>query len=216
MPILRTTQKAERVLTFLLALDDDRIAAPLVARGLAESDVEEGFQLLRALVRRDLAAVRAPGAQADALAELERFRKETLGVAAATLRRRLPEAHEFLLASLPEPAIIAVMSFLDRYDRLTLSKRQRGLGAVGVEAKAWLARRGLGDDAVLAVRTALACAQGRVDEREEAPAVHAAAREEAEKRLWAYYQEWSHIGRSAITDQNLLRKMGLRRDADGA
>lgn len=214
MPTLRTTQKAERVLTFLLSLSDDRIAGPLVAWGMRDEDIEEGFALLRALVRRSFGGLRPSHEQPEALERLARFRRESLLIASATLRNRSPAAHEHLFGNLPDAHILATMSFLERYDRLTLPKRQRGLGAEGVAAKAWLTRRGVGEEVIASLRKDLVTAQGLGDLPPEGAEEDAAEREEAERRLWGFYQEWSPIARSAIRDQNLLRKMGIRRDGE--
>lgn len=214
MPTLRTTQKAERVLTFLLSLHDDRIAGPLSARGMHDEDIEEGLALLRALVRPTFVGLRPPQEQPEAIERLARFRRENLGIVSATLRNRSPAAHEFLLGDLPDAPILMAMSFLERYDRLALPKRQRGLGPEGADAKTWLTRRGVDEAVIAALRQDLATAKGFGDLPPEGAEKAAEEREEAERRLWAYYQEWSHIARSAIRDQNLLRKMGIRRDGE--
>ncbi len=192
---------------FLLALNDNRIASALVARGFGEDDLEEAFGILRRLVRKDLANV-PKLTDKQASEQLTAIQNEAMATIGATLRHRAPEVHDHLLEHLPPYTLVSVGMLLDRLDKLS-EPPPAGFGDVGVEALALLTRRGLTPEVRSKARELLDFAMGADASFEPSED----KTEEAVEHLIRYYGEWSQIGRSAVTDVNLQRKLGVRRDS---
>jgi hypothetical protein len=116
MAKLTIGQKAERVLTLLLALRNSRIAGALARYGFKNADLDEGWNLLRAVTRThldegwtllravtrtqlDVIADETP-LDPDALRALDEWENQWFVIAAATLKRRLPPVHDWLFRNL--------------------------------------------------------------------------------------------------------------------
>jgi hypothetical protein len=215
MAKLTTGQKAQRVLQFLLALSERRIAVALKVRGFKPSDLDEGWALLRALGYVDLDALPDPEEPAqDTLRAIDAWENEWFPIADATLGRRFPAARDWLFRNLAQTrgqqVVLGVAVLLERLDKMPKDEADGGLGAVGVAARELLSQRGL-DAAVVAEARGLVQKLLSVPELSTASARQQedAAREKAGLDLWAWYLEWSRIARQSITQRALLRKMGF-------
>lgn len=219
MARLTIGQKAERVLTLLLALRNVRIAAQLSRHGFTNEDLDEGWKLLRAVTRTQLDA---PADEApvdnDALRALDEWENKWFVIASATMQRRAPKVHDALFRNLSQTegveVIVSVGTFLERWDNLDKPTKDGGLGNEGKEAKKLLATRGLTNAVIDEAKTLvqkLRHMDGPLPDLAKMAAEEASF-EKAEQELWAWYLEWSTIARNAIKQRSLLKKMGFLRD----
>jgi hypothetical protein len=202
------SQKAQRVVKFLVGLRHPRVASHLVGHGFTEADFREGFQLLTALVHIQLAP--APATEDPKLIKrLEAFEKRWFGIARAALGRHHPELARAFFANLGPlegaQVAVSVATFVERLE--ALSKAGSPFGADAAEARSLLARRGLSDARLAEGRALLEeMSTLRVAPIREVPAAEQKAAEDA---LWRWYREWSQIARAAISDRRVLRSLGF-------
>ena len=211
---LHPLEKAEALLRLLLGLRHPRIAEALASRGFTDEDLEEGFTLLRRATRATMATVprTAPPPRGDALMAWQR---EWFPLAAAALHRRSPAAHDHLFAGLSEMPVPRLIGFLERWDRLPLSKKQGGLGPVGRDAIALLARRGLTAEVLAEGRALTELARALPTEPATDGEDEATTFAEADAALWAYCLEWRQVVRSRVKDRRLLRRLGFLKGGSG-
>jgi len=221
MAKLTGRQKVERVVSFLLGLRDERVAARLVAHGLRDKDVAEGWALLTRTTRVHVEGCAWTGREGqDLFAELNAWRQRWLTIASATLARRAPEAHAYLFEPLNVKdrgdSMPQVFTFLGRFDELMGDKTvsqwdlptQKEMGA---RVRTLLAERGFDDKVIAAARELVRRYQhGFAGEDPEASEFG-----KAEEEAWAWYLEWSRIARVAIQERALLRQLGFLRSSDG-
>jgi hypothetical protein len=218
MAKLTIGQKAERVLTLLLALRIPRIAAALKQHGFTNDDLDEGWTLLRALTRSQLdEPAEAAAVDSDAVRALDAWENQWFVIAAATLKRRAPTVYEKLFRNLSQTdgrqVVVSVGTFLERWDNLNKPVQDGSLGAEGEDAKNLLAGRGLNNqviDEAKALIKEVTQIQGPLPDLEQIAAADTDF-EKAEANLWAWYLEWSTIARSAIKQRSLLLKLGFLR-----
>jgi hypothetical protein len=222
MARLTIGQKAERVIKFLLALRNPRIAAVLGQHGFKQEDLDEGWDLLRKITRTrlDVLVEDAP-IDPDALRALDDWENKWFAIAQATLKRRALKVHDWLFRNLSQTegvaVIVSVGTFVERWEQLEKAEKDGGLGSAGKEAKKILDSRGLTKETIHAAK-ALLKKLGQVDG--PLPDLEKSAAEEgtfegAEKALWAWYIEWSKIARTAIKQRPLLRQLGFLRVTTG-
>ncbi len=210
-------QKGERVLKLFIALRNPRVAQALQSHGFGNDDLNEGWQLLRALSVAKLEE-RTPQKQSVSPSLIERldaFENLWFPIAAATLQRRYPAAHARLFNNLSQtegPAVaVSVATFIDRLDHL--EKDERGNGwAEGKAARELLTRRGLVAKVVDEAKAMLK----ELPQIEPMPTVATTTPDsehykQAESALWAWYLEWSGVARASIKDSRLLRLLGFEK-----
>jgi hypothetical protein len=211
---MRLSDKAERVLRFLLGLRNRKIASALAGRGFTKSELEEGLTLLRAVATVSLAQLPPMPTDPAVINALDAWENEWFPVADASLSRHYPAVRDKLFLNLSQtegPAVIvSVGTFVDRL--ATLTRAEGGYGADGKEARKLLNRRGLNETVIDRAKTLL----GQVKEIESMPEPmdieqHRAETAEAEAAMWGWYLEWSQIARSVIKDRGLLRQLGFLR-----
>jgi len=220
MAKLTIGQKAERVLTLLLALRNSRIAGALARYGFKNADLDEGWTLLRAVTRTQLdAIVEETPLDTDALRALDEWENQWFVIAEATLKRRIPAVHDWLFRNLSQAdgveVLVSVGTFLERWDLLDKAVEDGGLGQDGKQAKKLLGERGLTKktiDEAKALLKKLSKIDGPVVDVNKI-AAEEANYEKAEQELWAWYLEWSAITRKAITQRSLLIKLGFLRNS---
>lgn len=198
--------RAEKLLRFLLALNDDDIARALLAHGLSTEELDEGWSRLRALGRKDLRGL-APAPRADRrndpFAAVEAWSNQWLPILRATLNHRYPTIAKRVLAARDDNSAEAFLDGPLTAERtLALSKGN----ADAREARALLARRGLTDEVL---RDGLARYAAVTTNFPPAATQSKVVRADADERAWAWYQEWSAIARVRITDGRLLRRLGF-------
>jgi len=218
MAKLTIGQKAERVITFLVALRNRRIAAHLAQHGFSQKDLNEGWSLLRDITRTSLdVPLDQSDADPDALRALDAWENKWFAIAAATLKRNAPQSHDWLFRNLSQTegvaVIVSVGTFVDRLDLLDKPQSEGGLGASGEEAKKILAARGLTKTIIEEAKALLDKLQ-KVDgplpdiEKDDA---ETASFDKAEDALWDWYLEWSAIARQAIQKRSYLKQLGFLR-----
>jgi hypothetical protein len=222
MARLTIGQKAERVLKFLLALRNPRIAAVLVQYHFTQEDLDEGWNLLRNVTRTSLDVLPEDAPiDPDALRSLDEWENKWFAIAQATLKRRAPKVHDWVFRNLVQTegvaVIVSVGTFVERLEQMDKAEKDGGLGAAGKEAKKLLKARGITQETIGAAK-ALLKKLGQVDgplPDLEKGATDEATFEEGEKALWGWYLEWSKIARTAIKQRSLLRQLGFLRVTAG-
>ncbi len=212
-------QKGDRVLTLLLALRNARIAGTLVRHGFTNTDLQEGWTLLRSVTRTRLdAPIDEAPVDNNALQALDEWENKWFVMTSATLQRRAPNVHDVLFRNLSQTegveVIVSVGTFLDRWVNIDKLVKDGGLGDDGKEAKKIMAKRGLTNaviDEAKALVGKLRKVDGPLPDLEKIEAEEANF-EKAERELWAWYLEWSAIARNAIKQRSLLKKLGFLQD----
>lgn len=198
MPNLTPHQKAERMLRFLLALRHPDVQASLAMRGFGDSDLEEGWSLLRALSPRHIDATSAePVAKLRDVDPWATTWLPKLRIALAPFAKI-----DWGLSGRGPIGTRALMFFM------AIGAVEKRDPELAEKVHALLARRGLA--AALAEGRALfarATTEGfrattgpRAEERN-------AAFETAVERMWEYYRQWSAIAREEIADKRSLQRM---------
>jgi hypothetical protein len=217
---LSVGQKVQRVVKFLIALRNARIAAALGQYGFRQVDLDEGWKLFVGVARTKLdAPPEVVEVDPDALLALDEWENKWFPVAKATLKRRAPKAHGWVFRNLSQTeglaVIVSVGTFVERYEELD---KQEELGDEGKEARKILEFRGLTKETVgiaKALLKKLRKVDGPLPDLEQAAADDISLAE-AEEALWDWYLEWSKIARTAITQRSLLRLLGfLQTSANG-
>jgi hypothetical protein len=131
----------------------------------------------------------------------------------------MPDAYAALFQTqkLPSGASVVLRMglFLEHLEALDRSQAQGGLGAAGAAAKQLLEQRRLGPTLIAQAREAVARRMALGVESELELLDDPARQSRAEEELWAWYLEWSAIGRMAIRDKRLLRALDLLHGASG-
>jgi hypothetical protein len=210
MAYLTLGQKAERLLKLLLGLGNRRALAALQARGFQQSDMDEGWALLKKVVDVRFDAMPAE-ASSTIVEEVDSWENKWFSVIDATLRRSFPEIHAQVLLNLSQtdgpPVILSVSTLLQRLDALRAASDEPSKAAI-----AKLEQRGVTTAVLDEVRKLIASAATVTQPVVVAPISTEEAAElaqENEEAMWAYYLEWSAIARSAIKDKRLLRVLGF-------
>lgn len=211
LPKLSIGQKSARVLQFLYALGNPRIARAMKSVGFKKSDVDDGWTLLRDLddVRCD-AALRP--VYASALTRLDRWENRWFPLASAAMKRRFPSVRAalFLIPSQADglDVINTVGVFVDRLDNFATSADPDTKSALELLRARDIDEQRLGEARALLeeLGTATTALPALTADDQEA-----LARREAE--LWAWYLEWSSLARSVVTDRRLLRSIDFLRPA---
>ena len=208
-------QKAERVLRLLLAFQNPRIVAQLKRRGFTQEDQAEGVALLAALSSIQVEAGSYSPVTDNLVAKADAWENEWFPIAMATLERRFPAVHAQVFKNLGMTSgpqvILGVGTFLERFAKMAAG--EGSYGAEGVQAAEALARRGLTTEVLDQARGFVA----ELGTMKDVPDTFAekrltdAATEEAETKMWAWYQEWSRIARATVTHRNDLRQLGFLR-----
>ena len=195
--------KAERVLRFLLALQDEEIASTLVAHGMRDEDVERGWHALRAMTPTSIESARVrpdTSQQRAAMRDLQRWTALWSAIIRAALEDRDPRACATVLG---EHATL-VSDPIVQTDRIVCGLEQLDPGARTV-----LRERGLTDAVLEDARSLIAAATAIAppDDR----SAYGVAREEAERVMWSWYLRWSAVARAAISNGLSLQRLGFGR-----
>ncbi|MGE0327087.1 MAG: hypothetical protein AB7S68_32495 [Polyangiaceae bacterium] len=208
MAKLSTSDKAHRVLTFLQGISHPRAISGLKSAGFAQSDLDEGWRLLRELRPVDFTA--PPEREAPrSVEQLDAWENHWFPVARASLTRRFPGIHDELFLNVHQTEGLDVLSSVEVFlDRLTALEQRKDQDAKA--ARALLTKRGLNRRVVDQARALLAALQSIPTALPE-PRDTRDALKEREAELWAWYLEWSAIARVKIEDKSALRALGFLR-----
>lgn len=204
---LKLGEKVDRVVHFLMGVNQSRVASILVRHGFSQKELDEGWKLLRSVAGERLSAPSAQTKDPQALERLDEWENKWFPIIKATLAHRDPAIHDEVFLNLsqtegPELAI-SVSTLVQRLDAL----KQGDAGHK--EARELLTRRGLNDEVMGEAFKYLE----RLGQVREPPAVDLdamrAVQEKAEDAMWSWYLEWSTISRTAIKDGRMLQQLGF-------
>jgi hypothetical protein len=209
---MTVSQKAQRVLRFLMGLQTQRIAQALADYGFNDAELDEGWQLLRDATT-DRLGVAPREVDASVLLRLDEWENRWLVVGEAGLRRRFPAVADKVFLNLsrttgPE-VVVSVTTFIERVEALNTTEEEKA-------ARELLTQRGLTQPVIEEAKAMLASMR-----KMKPPVVvtppdpEALAR--AEATLWDWYLDWSAVARVAIQDKRLLASLGFttRRSSSG-
>ncbi|MCA9632606.1 MAG: hypothetical protein KC766_33365 [Myxococcales bacterium] len=208
MAKLSTSDKAQRVLTFLQGLSNPKAILALRGAGFGEPDLDEGWRLLRELRPVDFEPL--PERESPrTLEELDAWENHWFPVAKATLAHRSPKIHDELFLNVHQTAGLDVLNSVGVFlERLAALEKRKDPEAR--DARALLSKRGL-DRHVVDQALALLAEVQRIPEAPPEPRDTKEALKAREAALWAWYLEWSAIARVKLTDKTALRALGFLR-----
>lgn len=202
-------RKAYQVLDFITGLEDRTVRDALGGHGLADDDLDRGWELLRGLGRARRPAPPPGPSDAEVFGPLDAWENRWFVIADAVLAAHHPKVHAWLFRGLRRSrgvqVVVGVGVFVERLHRL-----EQGVAALGKEAavaRALLARRGLTQELVAEAEQHLAVVKHGPKLpplTEPGPTFDA-----AEAALWSWYLEWSRIARTVISEPRLLNHLGL-------
>ncbi|MBL9020573.1 MAG: hypothetical protein JNL21_00175, partial [Myxococcales bacterium] len=206
------TPNADRELQMarlLLGIPNARVFEALAAHGFTKADYEEGWTLLRRVAGARIREPESVPPSVDVVSRVDAWEDRWFAIIQATLNRVDPALCEEVFHGLAQAdgqaAVESVRTLLARLDALRSSKEARSRAACER-----LERRGLTPAVLDEVRKLLS----PVDAASAAPGAghHELTEQEihaAEEAMRGYYDEWSTIARSAVSDRRLLRRLGL-------
>ncbi|MCA9628580.1 MAG: hypothetical protein KC766_12970 [Myxococcales bacterium] len=201
------------------------IRAALYRRGYNERDHQEGWRRLHAcsgFVMQEADSL-IDGDVRDAIAELDAWDEPAFKILSATLKRRFPAQHAFLLEGLQPStgaeALLGIRALLDRMDQMEKGPSRKATRKQDAEALALLAERGIDSEARNHLRALLAIAQ----RAEEPPPLSNEAKDAAQLAhvetlvsLREWFEEWSEIARACVSRRDYLIRMGLASRRSGS
>jgi hypothetical protein len=206
------SDKATRVMRFLIGLRNPNIASALAGYGFTDDDLAEGWSLVNALGKGKLAFLPFTRDR-DVLLKLDAWENHWFPISAACLERRFPAVFARMFMNLqqaegPEVAV-TVRTYVDRYDELTAPDSK--YGPEGAKARDALTARGVTPAVVDEARNLLAqlTKVAAPPEVQSSIAEQEADLEKAQAALWAWYLEWSKVARVAIKQRALLHELGF-------
>ncbi|MGE0328957.1 MAG: hypothetical protein AB7S68_41965, partial [Polyangiaceae bacterium] len=152
----------------------------------------------------------------DAIAELDAWDEPAFKILSATLKRRFPEQHAFLLDGLAPStgaeALLGIRLLLDRLDQMDKSSARKATRKQDAEALELLAERGIDGETRSRLRSLLSIAQRAAEPPpQSSEEKHAAelAHVETLVSLREWFEEWSEIARACVSRRDYLIRMGL-------
>ncbi len=214
MPKLTTDERFKRVMKFLVASNEPKIAGLLALRGFADEDRKEGWDLLDKATGRHVDASPSTGTLSmnykTVVEALDDWENIWFDVAQAALARKFPTVNDNLFLNLSKVSgtevVLTVKTFLGRIVEIKQSGDDRSKGAVAL-----LERRGLNQerlDEAAALLQKLEAEQGQVAPPVDDTALKA-EREAAIGDMWAWFKDWSVTARTVIKNRNYHVMLGL-------
>lgn len=196
-------EKATLALRLLMGMKRPAVQEALRPYGFGEDILAQGWELLvtvgNSSEHLEVDAPRAPDA------ELKAFQKRWFPIVRVVLRARFAGVQERMAAQLRVQhglaSALSVACFLSQLAAFASSEvaEERALREV-------LRSRGLTESVEQAAR---ACAEQSLQVVGGSTPQNGAVSELALSALWAWYLEWRGLCRTAITNKNLLRALGL-------
>ncbi len=209
MSKLTGTQKAERVLTFLLGLRNAEISSRMSEAGFSLDDLEDGWSRLRQMARVRLDSFDALEiCDPSILADLTRWQNRWFPVVEVTLSRHHPELAQRVLDGLTQcegPAVVVSV-------RRLLNCLQQLMNEPGEESESamtHLMNRGI-TPKIMDQAASLLFALPSLDPNTSSHTLTSeSATPSAEHELWEWYLKWSAVARHAILESSQLRSLGI-------
>ncbi len=208
---MRVGDKANRILVFLMGLNDGAIAAVMGSKGMSAEDLDEGWTLLRGLGRRRL-STRVSPLEVSLRDQLDEWENYWYPIIDAVLLRHFPVVHQHVFLNLSQAdasqVVFSVTTLLERLDALTDTSKP--WGEDGPKALAKLATRMVDESALSPARQLLTELSTFAPDPDALTEEQTQAElDEAERLAWGWYLEWSRIARVAIKSRRMLRKLGF-------
>ena len=213
MPKVSTDDRLKRVMKFLMASNEPKIADLLALRGFSEEDRQEGWALLDKATGRHLAV--SPGTgnfstnYKTVVESLDDWENTWFDVADAALGRKFPAVRDRLFLNLSKVSgsevVLTVKTFLGRIVELEQA------GGDDKSAVELLASRGLNRerlDEAGALMAKLSTEQV-TDEKTVDDSAVKAEQEEAFTDMWAWFKDWSKTARTVVKNRNYHVMLGL-------
>ena len=215
------TEKAQRMLQFLLALKNKAIAQYLMRYGFTQQTLDEGWALFQAVVGTTFDGTAPQPPDPKDLALLDDWENRWYPIAFATLEAHFPavQARVFLNLSQTEgPQLVPNIT--------TLLERICALEADGATdedkaARALLNKRGLTHESIEEAQTILArlqtlelAGEDHEDHEDDEEPEQAAEDQANEDAMWTFYKEWSAISRAVIKSRKHLKLLGFLTNKD--
>ena len=216
MPSVKTDDRFSRVIKFLIASREPRIARQLLRRGFSNADREEGWSLLDRAAGRSLEIAPAAGTPTEykpIIEAIDVWENTWFDVAEAALTRQFPAVKEALFLNLSKRSdkgvVINVRTFVDR-----LAAFQSSGDPEAEKAVALLASRGLTQAVIDEIAAKLEILEHVDDEdaeemTEDQEAAMIAAQTAAIDAMWAWYLDWSKTARTVVKNRNHRVLLGL-------
>ena len=184
-----------------------RILGLLTSYGWTQQERELGWKLLRGACDGRMVMPEMPTRDREAVERLDELEDRWFPIAGAALAHRCPKIRDEVFLNLSQTdgpeVIITVATLVARIRKLEQGDAQHK------EARALLANRGLTDATLAEADTYLQ----RVEPFGEPQVVDIEelrqSRKGAEDAMWAWYQEWGTIARTAINNRWLLQQLGF-------
>lgn len=221
MPNLDVNNKVIRVVKFIAGLKDPRIAARLSHHGFKRKVLQRGIQLMNAAVAPDLNAFpELPPAAPALLDKIDSWENKWFPIINVSLKHNYPEVHAKVMRNLKQTRgpelLLSVPRLVNRIRVLESGppndNRDEAARKRDADARKLLTERGVDDEELQRVEALLEEAgMVSVPDPEDAPVDDEEQGEDpAVTAMWGWYLEWSTIARTAITNGNMLRKLGFR------
>jgi hypothetical protein len=216
------TEKAQRVVRFLIGMRHPVVHTAMEAYGFTKKDADEGMQLISALtvVRGGM----TPVAIASTTRDLDAWENRWFPIAQAAMTRCYPAVAARFFLNLSQGSgldvVATVQLFLTRYDELGDEAKY---GPEGGKARDLLTTRGLTPNVISEARAMMEALTSPIEPGKGELSSQDAAKDE--EKLWAWYLDWSRVARIAITNRGLLHMLGFLKspratgdeaDAEGA
>jgi hypothetical protein len=202
-PKTSLARRAGLQLKLLYGLRNPTAWMAVAARGFTETDLDEGWRLLRAASDRALPARRTLAGGGELRALLAVWEDRWVPVIDAALARVFPDVHEDLFAGVDPPtgelAAQHVTTLMERFAAFRHSGNPHHEAAL-----AFLERRGV-TAKVLKEADDMVTVLAEVEEELS----YGGSDEDAEQAMWTFYVEWSSVAREVIADDALLEQLGL-------
>lgn len=218
MPITKSDDRFQRVVKFLLAVHDRKIAGYLAERGFSEADRMEGWELFDRATGRHVSMRPIPssGVTKELLARIDAWENIWFDVASAALTRQFPEMRARLFLNISKssgPAVIvSVKTLLDRIDELATDDNERARGALALLEQRGLNEAIRGEARAMLLEATAAPMDPQLPESPDAEQ----ARQQAVEEMWAWYKDWATTARTVIRSKALRIKMGVSQARRGA
>ena len=213
-------ERFERVLRFLLSLNNPTVLGLLSTRGFQSQDRREGWELFMTAAGRDLdmddivKVAASPNKQL--IAEIDAWENVWFDVADAALSRKFPAVRERVFKNLSKTSgaqvVVTVKTLINRLDELEAGQSREDKAAVKLLAERGLdkARRQKAADLLKAAE------DGSVLEAPSPNPESEEMRRQAVDKMWAWYMDWAQTARTVVMAKRLRIAMGISKPTSHA
>ena len=223
MPKISTDNRFSRMIKFLSASREPKIAIQLGRRGFTKADADEGWNLLDKAAGRHLEIDPSTGTfvteYRPLIDAIDDWENTWFDVANAALQRLFPPVAETLFHNLGKTTgkevVINVRTFVNRLNELSEDESE-----TVKEAMALLSKRGLTQECIGEVTQKLDILESYdpnppEEDTEEFEKKLLAEKEAAVEEMWDWYKDWSQTARTVVKNRNHQIMLGLTKPKKG-